>query len=67
MVASQDDPPAEKTPAQKLADRAVRAGIKGVLNFAPVQLSVPDHVALRAVNMAMELEALTFAITNKFD
>ena len=53
--------------AQKLADRAVRAGIKGVLNFAPVQLSVPDHVALRAVNMAMELEALTFAITNKFD
>ena len=53
--------------AQKLADRAVRAGIKGVLNFAPVQLSVPDHVTLRAVNMAMELEALTFAITNKFD
>jgi redox-sensing transcriptional repressor len=53
--------------AQKLADRAVRAGIKGVLNFAPVQLNIPDHVALRAVNMAMELEALTFAITNKFD
>ena len=53
--------------AQKLADRAVRAGIKGVLNFAPVQLNIPDRVALRAVNMAMELEALTFAITNKFD
>lgn len=53
--------------AQKLADRAVRAGIKGILNFAPVQITVPDHVALRAVNMAMELEALTFAITNNFD
>jgi redox-sensing transcriptional repressor len=50
--------------AQKLADRAVRAGIKGILNFAPVQLTVPAHVALRGVNMAMELEALTFAITN---
>jgi redox-sensing transcriptional repressor len=53
--------------AQELADRAVRAGIKGVLNFAPVRLNVPDHVALRAVNMAMELEALTFAITNNPD
>lgn len=53
--------------AQKLADRVVRAGIKGILNFAPVQLNVPADVALRGVNMAMELEALTFAITNKSD
>lgn len=52
-------------PAQKLADRVVRAGIKGILNFAPVHLNVPPNVALRGVNMAMELEALTFAITNK--
>jgi AT-rich DNA-binding protein len=51
--------------AQELADRAVRAGIKGILNFAPVHLNVPANVALRGVNMAMELEALTFAITNK--
>lgn len=53
--------------AQQLADRVVKAGIKGILNFAPVQLAVPNDVALRAVNMAMELEALTFAITNKSD
>lgn len=53
--------------AQKLADRVVKAGIKGILNFAPVQLIVPNNVALRGVNMAMELEALTFAITNKSD
>jgi redox-sensing transcriptional repressor len=51
--------------AQKLVDRVVKAGIKGILSFAPVQLSVPPDVALRAVNMAMELEGLTFAITNK--
>jgi redox-sensing transcriptional repressor len=51
--------------AQKLANRVVRAGIKGILNFAPVQLNVPADVALRGVNMAIELEALTFAITNK--
>jgi hypothetical protein len=30
-----------------------------------VQLSGPPDVALRAANMAMELEGLTFAITNK--
>ena len=53
--------------AQKLVDRAVKAGIKGILSFAPVQLNVPSDVALRTVNMAMELEALTFALTNKGD
>ncbi len=53
--------------AQKLVDRVVKAGIKGILSFAPVQLTVPDDVALRAVNMAMELEGLTFALTNKGD
>ena len=51
--------------AQKLVDRIVKAGIKGILNFAPIQLNVPPDVALRAVNMAMELEGLTFALTNK--
>jgi redox-sensing transcriptional repressor len=51
--------------AQKLVDRVVKAGIKAILSFAPVQLSVPPDVALRAVNMAMELEGLTFALTNK--
>jgi len=53
--------------AQKLVDRAVKAGIKGILSFAPVQLNVPHDVALRTVNMAMELEGLTFALTNKGD
>src|SRR6185503_5489255 len=51
--------------AQKLVDRVVKAGIKGILSFAPVQLTVPADVSLRAVNMAMELEGLTFALTNK--
>jgi redox-sensing transcriptional repressor len=51
--------------AQQIVDRIVRAGIKAILNFAPAQLSVPDSVELRTVNMAMELEALTFAITSR--
>ena len=43
----------------------IKAGIKAILNFAPAQLSVPDDVELRTVNMAMELEALTFALSNR--
>lgn len=50
--------------AQEIVDRVVRSGIKAILSFAPTQLTVPDDVELRTVNMAMELEALTFALTN---
>lgn len=51
--------------AQDVVDVVVRAGIKAILSFAPTQLTVPDDVELRTVNMAMELEALTFALTNR--
>lgn len=50
--------------AQELADRLVRAGVRAILNFAPVQLSVPDDVAVKSVNMALELEALSYALRN---
>ena len=43
----------------------VRAGIKAILNFAPVQLAVPADVTVRDVNMAMELEGLSFALSNR--
>jgi redox-sensing transcriptional repressor len=55
--------PAENTPA--VVKLVVRAGIKAILNFAPVQLSVPADVTVRNVNMAMELEGLSFALTNR--
>lgn len=51
--------------AQKMVDRLVKLGIKGILNFAPVQLQVPSEVALKTVNMAMELEGLSFALVNR--
>jgi redox-sensing transcriptional repressor len=51
--------------AQEIVDRVVKAGIKAILNFAPLQLNVPSDVTLRTVNMAMELEGLTFALTNR--
>jgi len=51
--------------AQAVVDRLVRAGIKAILNFAPVQLQVPPDVTVKTVNMAMELESLSFALTNR--
>ena len=57
--------PAEVTSA--VVKQLVRAGIKAILNFAPVQLSVPSDVTVRNVNMAMELEGLSFALSNRAD
>ena len=51
--------------AQNVVDRLVRAGMRAVLNFAPVQIQVPADVTLKNVNMAMELEGLSFALTNR--
>ncbi len=51
--------------AQAVVDRVVRAGIKAVLNFAPTQIQVPADVTLKTVNMAMELEGLSFALSNR--
>jgi redox-sensing transcriptional repressor len=50
--------------AQKVVDRVVAVGIRGILNFAPAQLHVPADVTLKNVNMAMELESLSFSLTN---
>lgn len=50
--------------AQGVVDRVVRSGVRGILNFAPVKLHVPAGVALKTVNMAMELEGLSYALTN---
>jgi redox-sensing transcriptional repressor len=55
--------PAES--AQEVVDRLVRAGVKAILNFAPVQLSVPRDVAVQTVNMALELETLSFALAHR--
>jgi len=51
--------------AQEVADRVVSAGVKSILNFAPTQIKAPPHIVLRSVNMAMELEHLSFCLTNK--
>ena len=51
--------------AQALVDRIVKSGVRAILNFAPAPLQVPDHVTLRSVNMALELEILSYELVNR--
>ncbi|MEP6732152.1 MAG: redox-sensing transcriptional repressor Rex [bacterium] len=53
--------------AQGVLDRIARSGIRAVLNFAPVQLHATGDMTVKTVNMAMELEGLTFALTNSHE
>ncbi|MFN8650305.1 MAG: redox-sensing transcriptional repressor Rex [Gemmatimonadales bacterium] len=51
--------------AQAVADKVVSLGVKAILNFAPIQLMVPDDVVVKTVNLALELETLSYALTNR--
>lgn len=46
--------------AQDVADRLVEVGITSILNFAPAVLSVPEGVAVRKVDLSIELQILAY-------
>lgn len=46
--------------AQAVAERLVAAGVRSILNFAPTVVTVPANVSLRKVDLAMELQILSF-------
>jgi redox-sensing transcriptional repressor len=48
------------TAAQDVADRMISAGIRSILNFAPAMLSVPEGVTIRKVDLAIELQILSY-------
>ena len=50
--------------AQEAANDLVKAGIEGIVNFAPVTLTLPADVQEVAVDLAIELEQLSFAVTS---
>ena len=49
--------------AQAVADKLVAAGIRGILNFAPVSITVPADVAVQGVDLAVQLEQLSFKMS----
>jgi redox-sensing transcriptional repressor len=46
--------------AQRVADALVAAGVRSILNFAPIVVTVPDGVSVRKVDLATELQILSF-------
>lgn len=48
--------------AQDIADKLICAGVEAILNFAPVVLNVPPQIELRNVDLAVNLEVLTFNV-----
>ena len=48
--------------AQEAANDLVEAGIEGILSFSPLVLQVPDSVMVNRVDLAMELEQLSFFV-----
>lgn len=53
--------------AQDAADMLVQAGVTSILNFAPVVLSVPAGVSLRKVDLALELQVLSYNEQRRLD
>ena len=52
--------PRPRDAAQEVADRLVDAGVTSILNFAPTVVSAPPGVSLRKVDLAIELQILSF-------
>lgn len=50
--------------AQTTADIAVAGGVKGILNFTPLRLSVPAHVRVQNVDLTNELQTLIYFLDN---
>ncbi len=48
--------------AQEVADQLVKAGVKGILNYAPISLSVPAGVRVQHIDPATHLQRMTYYI-----
>ncbi|WP_091484523.1 redox-sensing transcriptional repressor Rex [Gracilibacillus orientalis] len=46
--------------AQNITDRLINAGISGVLNFTPARITVPEHVRVHHIDLAVELQSLAY-------
>ncbi len=51
--------------AQSVVDSLVKCGVKAFLNFAPITIKVPNDVMVKNENMSIELEALSYFLTQK--
>ena len=50
--------------AQEVANELVDAGVQGILNFSPTLLEVPEAVTVNNVDLALELENLSYFVSH---
>ena len=55
-----------KRNAQQVADRLIEGGIKGIWNFAPIDLNLPEDMLVENVHLSDSLHSLTYHISKKF-
>jgi redox-sensing transcriptional repressor len=51
--------------AQKVAEQLIQAGVRGILNYAPITLNVPDGVYVQYIDPVAELQHMTFYLRNE--
>lgn len=51
--------------AQEVADRLAKTDIKGILNFTPVRLTVPDNIRVHTIDLSVEVQTLIYLIRNQ--
>ena len=49
--------------AQEVADKMVAGGIKAILNFAPIHITLPPEIEIHNVDLSIELEGLTYYLS----
>lgn len=52
--------------AQEIADKVIEAGIKAILNYAPIVLTVPDNVKVQYIDPVIHLQRMSYYL-NKLD
>ena len=50
--------------AQKVTDELVKAGIKGILNFSPIRITVPNTVRVQNVDLTTGMQTLIYFVDN---
>ncbi len=51
--------------AQAVTDELVSAGVKGILNYAPLNLTVPDDVRVQYIDPVVHLQRMTYYVTSE--
>ena len=51
--------------AQKAADMLIKAGVCGILNFAPIQLQCPAHIFIENIDFSLKMDVLRYRLTSR--